>query len=441
MEKNCNKIRVINELPSVTENIYVYDLETEYGNFHGGVGEIILKNTDSIFVSYKDAIEEKYGKNLTEQQLLDYTAEFQDKSAKYVTSFCKKPHLLESEKTFFPFIIFSKKRYCSNKYMFPETRKFKQDSMGIVLKRRDNAPIVKDIYGGIIDTILNERNIEKAKQYFKDKVNDLLAGNVDIKRLVITKSIRGNYANPTSIAHKVLADRMGERDPGNKPMSNDRIPYCYIDTSNLKCFKCGAGKLNEMNCKCITCMKMFCSKHLHNHKDICVKMCRFCKMVSKTQIKQCKTCKGWYCDDDMYKHRLRTDKYKVEHHDKCKKPLTNKILQGDILEHPFYIRENSLKIDYKYYLDHQIEKPCMQIFSLTMKNPYSLIAAAVRKYNNKKSGNQEITEWFSLMNVKTSEDKKDETNDDKIYDNFDDVFEDIRDNEYDIVDDDDVKII
>jgi len=44
---------------------------------------------------------------------------------------------------------------------------------------------------------------------------------------IISKSLRGNYKNPKSIAHKVLADRMGERDPGNKPKSNDRIPFVY----------------------------------------------------------------------------------------------------------------------------------------------------------------------------------------------------------------------
>ena len=32
--------------------------------------------------------------------------------------------------------------------------------MGIVLKRRDNAPIVKEIYGGIIDILMKERTSE-----------------------------------------------------------------------------------------------------------------------------------------------------------------------------------------------------------------------------------------------------------------------------------------
>ena len=52
--------------------------------------------------------------------------------------------------------------------------------------------------------------------------------------LVVTKSLRGYYKNPDQIAHKVLADRMGVRDPGNKPASNDRIPYAYIEVKESK---------------------------------------------------------------------------------------------------------------------------------------------------------------------------------------------------------------
>ena len=61
---------------------------------------------------------------------------------------------------------FSKKRYFGNKCEF-DLNKYKQTSMGIVLKRRDNAPIVKTIYGGVIDIILNKRNVEDSKIYFK----------------------------------------------------------------------------------------------------------------------------------------------------------------------------------------------------------------------------------------------------------------------------------
>ena len=39
--------------------------------------------------------------------------------------------------------------------------------MGIVLKRRDNAPIVKDVYGGIIDILMKETSIVKSIDFLK----------------------------------------------------------------------------------------------------------------------------------------------------------------------------------------------------------------------------------------------------------------------------------
>jgi hypothetical protein len=45
---------------------------------------------------------------------------------------------------------------------------------------------------------------------------------------VISKTLNAYYKDPESIAHKVLADRMAERDPGNKPATNERIPFIFI---------------------------------------------------------------------------------------------------------------------------------------------------------------------------------------------------------------------
>jgi len=53
-------------------------------------------------------------------------------------------------------------------------------------------------------------------------------------KLVITKSLRSGYKNPNQIAHKVLADRIGRRDPGNKPSVGDRIPFVYIENPDKK---------------------------------------------------------------------------------------------------------------------------------------------------------------------------------------------------------------
>jgi DNA polymerase elongation subunit (family B) len=115
-----------------------------------------------------------------------------------------------------------------------DPNKCKRKEMGIVLKRRDNAPIVKDIYGGIIDILMKQQNIQQAIDFLKSSLQNLVEEKYPMDKLIITKSLRSGYKNPKSIAHKVLADRITARDPGNKPSSGDRIPFAYIITNNKK---------------------------------------------------------------------------------------------------------------------------------------------------------------------------------------------------------------
>ena len=134
---------------------------------------------------------------------------------------------MEYEKVFCPLMLITKKRYAGEKYEFnPDKSKF--TSMGIVLKRRDNAPILKYTYQGVMNKIMKELSIVKAIDFVKSACQDLLNNKFDLNMFVISKTLRDYYKDPESIAHKVLANRMGERDPGNKPTSNERIPYAYI---------------------------------------------------------------------------------------------------------------------------------------------------------------------------------------------------------------------
>ena len=55
-----------------------------------------------------------------------------------------------------------------------------------------------------------------------------------MNKLIITKSLKSDYKNPEQIAHKVLADRIGKRDPGSKPSVGDRVAYVYIKNKNKK---------------------------------------------------------------------------------------------------------------------------------------------------------------------------------------------------------------
>jgi DNA polymerase elongation subunit (family B) len=65
-------------------------------------------------------------------------------------------------------------------------------------------------------------------------MQDMVDEKIGMDKLIITKSLRSDYKNPQQIAHKVLAERIGKRDPGNKPSVGDRIPFVYIENPDKK---------------------------------------------------------------------------------------------------------------------------------------------------------------------------------------------------------------
>ena len=206
----------------------VYDFTTENGHFQAGIGNIVVHNTDSIFVKFNLVYPDgTYPVSHVDkiQRSIDIGLELQQKlkDDKYFTP----PHDLEYEKVFCPLMLITKKRYAGEKYTFDPT-KSEFTSMGIVLKRRDNAPILKYTYQGVMNNIMKDLSIPKAITFVKKACQDILDGKFDLNMFVISKTLRDYYKDPDSIAHKVLADRMTERDPGNKPSSNERIPYVYI---------------------------------------------------------------------------------------------------------------------------------------------------------------------------------------------------------------------
>jgi DNA polymerase elongation subunit (family B) len=229
-QKNKNLVKKIHEI-SYPDGEYVYDLTTENHHFAAGIGNMIVHNTDSVFFTFNLATSD--GIPIRGKDALEITIEFAKEVGNLATKFLKSPHAWVYEKTLMPFCLLSKKRYIGMLYE-DKPEKPKRKSMGIVLKRRDNAPIVKDIYGGVIDILMKEQNVETAIQFLKSSLQNLVDEKVPMDKLIISKSLRSGYKNPAQIAHKVLADRMGKRDPGNKPSIGDRIPFVYIQNPDKK---------------------------------------------------------------------------------------------------------------------------------------------------------------------------------------------------------------
>ena len=309
-------------------------IEEVYGNkiCHTSYGvvqsraEYIYGDTDSVFFTF-NLEDPETNLPIRGKRALEITIELAKEAGELATMFLKKPHDLEYEKTFMPFCLLSKKRYVGMLYE-EDPNKCSQKSMGIVLKRRDNAPIVKDIYGGIIDILMKEQNIDMAVEFLKNCLRNMIDEKYPIEKLIISKSLRSNYKNPRQIAHKVLADRMGKRDPGNKPSSGDRIPYAFIKVKN----------------------------------------------------------KG--------------------------------ALQGDKIEHPDYIHDKKLQLNYAHYISNQIMKPVQQLLALVLEELPGFKNRALRKLKMTRQFKKWKNDLDHLQYVKKTEDYRNKEVKELIFDSY-----------------------
>ena len=193
---------------------------------------VVYGDTDSLFVEINPR-NPSTGERLTGREAIQATIDITEEAGHFITKALKKPHDFEFDKAFYPFIIFSKKRYVGNMYE-ENADDYYQKSMGIATKRRDYAPIVKTVYGGAIKILLqNEANasgnpVMNAAAFVKKWVNDMMDNKVSLNQLMLTKSLRSEYKMATPPAHKVLANRITARDPGNAPASGDRLSFVYF---------------------------------------------------------------------------------------------------------------------------------------------------------------------------------------------------------------------
>lgn len=236
--------------------------------------------------------------NYLDKKSLQQSMELAKNAEKYITYLlpCSKSnsengvHKLEYEKTYQPFILFSKKKYVG------KLNGGEINSKGIVLSRRDNCKLLKNIYNKCLKCILDGNMDDALKELdiFLKQLNMF-----DIENFIITKKLRDpKLYKSTTQSHVMLAKRVAERNPGNAFQINERIPYCFIENTKSK-----------------------------------------------------------------------------------------SSLQHEKVETPTYIKENDLKLDYSYYIENQLHNPISQLFEIIHLSQKSkkIFQAHVNFYKNKKN--------------------------------------------------------
>jgi DNA polymerase elongation subunit (family B) len=230
--KEPNAIKKIEQISTTNTKEFVYDIETEEGYFQAGIGEMIVKNTDSIFVKFP-------GKTMEEafelgQKAADLCTEMLNEKRKRLG----KPyiHLLQREKGFKPIMLVGKKRYAGKRWMTPESEPSFACS-GMENIRRDNALIGSETQEKALEMIIMEGDLkgERAVAFIHEQISLLLHGKIEISKLIITKGLSQtfeHYAKSNSKqAHVELAKRIDVRKHITGELgynTGDRVKYVIV---------------------------------------------------------------------------------------------------------------------------------------------------------------------------------------------------------------------
>lgn len=222
---NTNAISSITLDKHITDQNFVYDLETDNSQFQAGIGSLIVHNTDSIMCKFSYNRKDKDANRLDTFRLAELCGE---KLTKEV--FNRHPIEMEFENVKNPFILIAKKHYIGKKFEDKKNPlKMKgYDVKGVALTKRNYCNLVKKCYKEVIDYVMTneEKSIDGIKDIIQRYLDDIRLYKVNIDDLVITASLAKSYKNE-NLPHVHLANKLRARK--EEVQVGDRIPFVFIE--------------------------------------------------------------------------------------------------------------------------------------------------------------------------------------------------------------------
>lgn len=210
-DETTNKILQI--IPLGTTNDYVYDLETECGRFHAGVGFNIVKNTDSVFIDFHETDIKTIWKMAKEAQ-------------GYVTSQFPPEMKIEVDHMYDPLFLKTKKKYSAT-VVDEDGTALEEISKGDINKRRDNCDAARDIYT-LTETLIKQQHPQDFTLYeINNKILNIYRGQVALNNFIIYKGLKQLVEEYKKCdGHVLFAKRLEER--GNVMAAGTRLEYVFI---------------------------------------------------------------------------------------------------------------------------------------------------------------------------------------------------------------------
>lgn len=197
--------QMIYETKSVIESHYRIENGYEYNS------TVIYGDTDSVMI--------RFGTTSVHNAMALGKEAAMMVSAKFV-----HPIKLEYEKIYLPYLLMNKKRYAGMLWSTADHYDY-MDAKGIETVRRDNCELVKLVIQQVLNHILIDCDVNRAIEYTKGIIHQLVQNKMDMSLLVISKALGKFEEYKVKMAHVELAKRMQKRDPVNAPKTGDRVAY------------------------------------------------------------------------------------------------------------------------------------------------------------------------------------------------------------------------
>jgi DNA polymerase delta subunit 1 len=210
-------------------------------NFPGA--KVRYGDTDSVMVEF-DVGDRKGG------EAIAYSWEVGERAAEECSALFKKPNNLELEKVYWPYFLYSKKRYAAKLWTKGKDDKMHMDYIdikGLQVVRRDNTPHVREVCKELLDVILTSSDPGPPKELAKERAIELLSGDVPNDKLILSQGLSDTYkvggknvsvTSSESVninqSHVQVVMKMRQRKPGSEPQSGDRVPYLLTKTQDSK---------------------------------------------------------------------------------------------------------------------------------------------------------------------------------------------------------------
>ena len=218
LRKNPNAIK---KMVEIDYNGYVYDLTTENHHFAAGIGNMIVHNTDSVFVLLK-------GRSKDEAFAIG------EQIANKITSLSPAAVVLKMEKVYTRSFLVTKKRYVGYSYESSKQEEASYDAKGIETERRDNIPATQKLQEKCIRLYFKTLDIREVKGYLMaqwTKIQTGVSTKLTIQDFIFNKAVKwGKYKSDSSSPPGAIVSlkKIHDGDKMAEPPYGWRVPYVVV---------------------------------------------------------------------------------------------------------------------------------------------------------------------------------------------------------------------